>query len=348
MLVAGVAALVLFDDQVSRVDTVPATPEKVLSLQSGQGPWRLPADSAEVELLDATTVSFPAQFSFAVNDAAEPTRWVAVMYGRYDLSGQHPIRSETLTDGILVSIYEPTADSITGAAWITATAISTGRVSTGPVTVAYRGVSEGEVVAALRTAIEADPEPSSLDQVPRVLSQFAPGLVAVAGAEPIVDSSLSTDMAGFGFSARIRAADGRQLDPLDVTLVDTGLPPAVAGLSDRLIIEASRSEGRQGLHVTDRPDLGPGAFTVSIDAVESPFLYDTDGTSIRVSNTAMSVAAPPTLNDQLGLVSSLVPMTRQEVEAELTRRGVSGLDTDTGNITTTTYETASSTTASGP
>lgn len=348
VIIVGAGLYILSGDQDQRIDTVPAdTGEPDSPMRSGAGPWRLPAESSDIEVVEANEVSFPLQFGFVVDDPADPTRWAAVMSGSYDFNGREPSHTEVLSDGTVLSVYEPVASSITGATWMT---VSSGPTGTGLANVAYRGLTDTEVVSAVQGAVTALPDASSIDRVPAILANLSPSIPRGGEVfQPFMDVRDSGAVGnGLGFQARVRAADGSVRDPVTVTMYDTGLPPAVAGLQDRLIVEASRAEGRFEPEVIDRPDLGPGGFTLNAEGIESPFVYDADGTSIRVSNDAMNVTSPANLEDQLRLISRLVPMTREEVEAELATRGISGLGTGTETATTTTYEIAPTTIPAGP
>ncbi len=345
--VAAVAALVVAGVRVASDDDseVVATPDEGAIELPGDGIWRLPPDDGRFTVVDLTRTGAEQWSWIAVDDPADPRRWMTVLApGLPMLAPVFPVLAEEqMPDGSVARRYGPPEGSASGTTWVVLTgpAVSApGRVDTPryQVTVAYGGLSDPDamvVVRRLAADIAASPDPSPM--APILALAPPPGLTTVP---PPGGPSSASSSAGIGYSVRIGDHDDPTSPVVNVAAVQYEGPPIVTALNWKVSAETQLFFDRSGIsRVTDRPELGPGAFSVGGSDVAGIYLVDDDGVALAVvSQDVMGNSPRPraaTMDELVELARSLRAMSEDEFRRELERRGVEGVDGDVGPTTTT-------------
>ena len=348
--VAAVAALVVAGVRVASDDDseVVALPDEGTIELPGDGIWRLPPDDGRYRVADLALTGAEPWTWIAVDDPADPRRWMTVLAPGLSIPAPvFPVLAEEqLPDGAVARRYGPPDGSASGAAWVVLTgpAVSApGRVDSPryQVTVAYAGLSDPDamvVVRRLAAGVAASPDPSPM--APILALDPPPGLATVP---PPGGPSSASSSAGIGYSVRLGDHDDPTRPVANVAAVHYEGPPMVTALNWKVSAEIQLFFDRSGIsRVTDRPELGHGAFSVGGSDVAGIYLVDDDGVAVAVVSQDV-MANPPrprtaTMDELIELARSLRAMSEDDFRRELERRGVEGLDDGPGPTTTAVGE----------
>jgi len=329
-LIAGGAWFATAGDDGVRIDTGPATADDQSFELEGEGIWRLPTRLPEGwELRDVITVPTGFDLQLAVDDPTEPTRWLGMTPTGLDsdVLGGETLLSGELPGGATYRIVSPLGASGTGSVW----AQLTGPGNSGYLAVAARGVDPQEIVDFFGQVYA---EIGNLTDVTAVNSLLADpplpvGLVPAWNPEH-VGFTMLREARSVGLALYFTTP--LQADSPALSMVHTGLAPAVAALQRTLTAELSGTDpGRV------RPELGSGIVTTDAPSPEQVVVFTADGTQISAGPTIVSPDASGVTDEQLlDLIRSLRSMSRAELDAELAGRGLEVVDYEALSEATTT------------